>query len=892
MGYRGRKMPKRMLINATEKEESRVAVVDERGLLENLIIESSARGQIKGNIYKAVIVNVDPGLEAAFIDYGSNRHGFLPLSDVQQKYYNSNKEVPPQKAHEYLKKGQEILVQAEREEVMHKGAVFTTFLSLPGRFMVVMPESTGGGISRKIEDENDRKTLKETIKVLKNDDDNIAIIIRTAGVGHDDQSLKDDYQDLVKEYKNILQLFQKKKGPGLIFEDLDMTIRCLRDYFSKDIEEVYIDSFTVYKKAIEFFRRFMPEHLKCVKQYREKRPLFARFNIESQIEQMFERMSPLPSGGTICIDPTEALISIDVNSGGAKSEEGQEMLAFQTNVEAAVEVARQLRLRNLGGLVVIDFIDMANLKFRKIVERVMQAAVKKDKARIEISPIGKFGLMEMSRQRIKANFGSISKTPCLACEGKGFHRAVPIAASSVLRKITDLALSAGPQGEVRVDAPANCANYLLNDKRHILQKIETENNISVKININDNIHAGYETIIVNSRKSLEEEEKRESIAKERKERSSSKIGGDKYKKPVKISWKIGNGIIEANELPLSTQEILNEHFYDITNQKPPVVEEAPAFAPPPTTGPINDSSKFSRNKKFKKKIETPEETFQPLAESFNSFEIVSPIEEVEAYETFSEVVPTFDKPDAAQNDKPEATAESLVVEENIEAAKNIPADVVNEKMEVMFTNIESENHNSLKGVVDIKVEPSKSDEPINENNFQSFEVIEGSNALNSTQEIKKPSQKPNIEKEFKKPNRVSSNSISEDLQYLDITHTAKNFGVGLIVAQPNELIANDASAESELSQSERATSDEPFDSLDASDNYEQSEEPDENSNQESASENHENGFAKSNQPQDQAFDNLQQKDRRNAGGRPFSRRRRRFQKSRYNGQRPPKNSPN
>lgn len=879
-----------MLINATEKEESRVAVVDERGLLENLIIESSAKGQIKGNIYKAVIVNVDPGLEAAFIDYGGNRHGFLPLSDVQQKYYNSPKEISPQKAHEYLKKGQEILVQAEREEVMHKGAVFTTFLSLPGRFMVVMPESTGGGISRKIEDEAERKTLKETIKVLKNDDDNIAIIIRTAGVGHDDQSLKDDYQDLVKEYKNILQLFQKKKGPGLIFEDLDMTIRCLRDYFSKDIEEVHIDSFTVYKKAIEFFRRFMPEHLKCVKQYRDKRPLFARFNVESQIEQMFERMSPLPSGGTICIDPTEALISIDVNSGGAKSEEGQEMLAFQTNVEAAVEVARQLRLRNLGGLVVIDFIDMSNLKFRKIVERVMQAAVKKDKARIEINPIGKFGLMEMSRQRIKANFGSISKTPCLACEGKGFHRAIPIAASSVLRKITDLALSAGPQGEVRVDAPANCANYLLNEKRYVLQKIETENNISIKININDSIHAGYETIIVNNRKSLDEEEKRDSIAKERRERSNSKIGGDKYKKPIKISWKIGNGIIEANELPISTQEILNEHFYDITNQKPPVTEEAPTVtATLATNNNNNENSRFSRNKKFKKKFEPLEETFKPLPEAFTSFDLVIPLEEIESYETFSEVVTIPEKQEEPQEEKADAVVEALIVEENLQAAA-IPSELANEKVEVIFSNIEAENQNSIKGIVDIKVEPSKSNTQTNSEKFKSFEVNEITNKTKEAPEARIPNQKLGNEKDSKKITRSNITNISEDVQYLDIARTSKNFGLGLTITQPIEESYSDASqTQSKEEFNENSSVD--FDSFNG-----QTEEEDfdtENS-ENTTSDDTINNYSKSTHPQDQNQDfdgSNHNKDRRNIGGRPFSRRRRRFQKAKFNGPRPPKNNP-
>lgn len=875
MGYRGRNMPKRMLINAAEKEESRVAVVDERGLLENLIIESSAKGQIKGNIYKAVIVNVDPGLEAAFIDYGGNRHGFLPLSDVQQKYYNSPKEVPPQKAHEYLKKGMELMVQAEREEVMHKGAVFTTFLSLPGRFMVVMPESTGGGISRKIEDENERKNLKETIKILKNDEDNIAIIIRTAGVGHDDQSLKDDYQDLVKEYKNILQLFAKKKGPGLIFEDLDMTIRSLRDYFSKDIEEVHIDSFTVYKKALEFFRRFMPEHLKCVKHYRDKRPLFARYNVESQIEQMFERMSPLPSGGTICIDPTEALISIDVNSGGAKSEEGQEMLAFQTNVEAAVEVARQLRLRNLGGLVVIDFIDMSNPKFRRIVERVMQAAVKKDKARIEISPIGKFGLMEMSRQRIKANFGSISKTPCLACDGKGFHRAVPIAASSVIRKLNDLALSAGPEGEVRVEAPSSCANYLLNEKRDLLQKIEVDNNIKIKININDSIHAGYETFIINNRKSLEEEEKRESMAKEKRERSHSKVSGDKFKKVQRISWKIGDGVIEAKELPISTQEILNEHFYDITNQKPPVAPEEPAIVAP-TVPSNNNDYRNNRNKKFKRKFDGPaEETFTLLPEKFNSFELIEGEPEApEAFETFAEITsnPIVE----------ESAVVNLVEEENKKAAETIQApEVASGAIETIISSIQTDNSTLIKGIVDVKIEDSTVS---SQESFKSFEIEEPASTESITpSEEKTDINKMNFVKSSENTNPESKESFTEGVQFLDLSHTSKNFGLGLTYTQPTEdtTLQNTVSPTSTLATTEQHSESQEDQESEFED---QNEETPFNSNQpatfvEPSSQNMKPPFTGNNQNRD---------GRNNGNNRPFSRRRRRFHGNRHNnGQRPP-----
>lgn len=878
-----------MLINATEKEESRVAVVDERGFLENLIIESSAKGQIKGNIYKAVIVNVDPGLEAAFIDYGGNRHGFLPLSDVQQKYYNTTKEVSPQKAHEFLKKGTELMVQAEREEVMHKGAVFTTFLSLPGRFMVVMPESTGGGISRKIEDENERKNLKETIKILKNDEDNIAIIIRTAGVGHDDQSLKDDYQDLVKEYKNILQLFAKKKGPGLIFEDLDMTIRSLRDYFTKDIEEVHIDSFTVYKKAVEFFRRFMPEHLKAVKQYRDKRPLFARYNVESQIEQMFERMSPLPSGGTICIDPTEALISIDVNSGGAKSEEGQEMLAFQTNVEAAVEVARQLRLRNLGGLVVIDFIDMSDLKFRRIVEDVLRDVVKKDKARIEISPIGKFGLLEMSRQRIKANFGSIYKTPCLACDGKGFHRAVPIAASSVIRKISDLALSAGPEGEVRVEAPSTCANYLLNEKRDLLQKIEVDNNIKIKININDSVHAGYETFIINSRKSLDEEEKRESVAKERRERSHSKVGGDKFKKVQKISWKFGEGVIEAKELPSSTQEILNENFYAITKQKPPVSEEPVAIPSPSAITNNNNNNnnnandfRNSKNKKFKKKFDAPaEETFAMLPENFSSFELIpAGDDELESFETFSEITEESLRVEA------EIALAKQIEEENKKAAEAIPLpEKTIENMDTIFSSKQADNPASIKRIVDVKVEIASNP---HQENFQSFEIQEAPSDLEhtivSSNELKEESK---LEKNsfIQVPENIKADSkenFTEGVQFLDLSHTSKNFGLGLTYTRPieeesfqktNTPIITETIADMQAEQS--------------SDLEDSTEEDSFESNQPTAI--NEDGIKPIGQNiNNQNSGNVQNRDGRNNGNnRPFARRRRRFHGQKNNGQRPP-----
>ncbi|PCJ60897.1 MAG: hypothetical protein COA79_07500 [Planctomycetota bacterium] len=765
-------MSKRMLINAVDREETRVAVLDEKGLIENLIVETDAKGQIKGNIYKATVVNVDAGLEAAFIEYGSNRHGFLPLSDVQKKYFDCEGNFNPSRSHEFLKKGTSLLVQAEREEVMHKGAVFTTYLSLPGRFMVVMPESTGGGISRKIESERERKTLKETLKILKEGDENIAIIIRTAGVGHDDQALKSDYQSLVKEYKNILTTFKHKKGVGLLYEDLDMTIRSLRDYFSKDINEVVIDNYKVYKKAIEFFKRFMPEHLDAVKSYRDKRPLFAKYNVEQQIDQMYERMSPLPSGGSICIDPTEALISIDVNSGSAKSESGQETLAFQTNVEAAVEVARQLRIRNLGGLVVIDFIDMNHFKHRKIIEKIMLQATKKDKARIEISSIGKFGLMEMSRQRIKANFASISKNACTTCNGRGLLRATSVAGMAVVRKLTDLAVNTGSRGEIRIEAAIIVADHLLNEKRGAIQKIEHSNNISIKVTSNPMVLPGFENFAVMSKSVLEEESKRAHVAKDRKERSQTRSFQERIKKQSKSHWKYNDDGIEAKELPKPIQDLLNDHFYEITNKKSPTQPGKEE----PTAVPATQDYNNRRRRTRKRPDRISEEKFQYARENFRIIDIEENKIVEKNEDTFATIEYIDKEMELLEQEKrrlEEIQAKQLEIKsiEDLAAIEKIKNKDPNTEIKSGDT-IETENINEDSNVINVEL----NDAEVNQVETNSFNTID----IDS----KKSSPKKKVEDASKDKKAVSDTlkpKVEEpNVQFISLSGSARNFGAGLI----------------------------------------------------------------------------------------------------------------
>lgn len=469
---------KRMLINATQAEELRVAIVDGQTLYD-IDIEQPARDNKKSNIYKGRITRLEPSLEAAFVDYGAERHGFLPLKEISRDYFQAG--VDPSKASikELLREGQEVVVQVDKEERGNKGAALTTFISLAGRYMVLMPNSpSAGGVSRRIEGD-DRAELKRALESLNIPDD-MGVIIRTAGVGRDAEELQWDLDYLLSIWRAIAEAALSKPAPFLIYQESRLIVRALRDYMRSDIGEILVDTPEMYAEAREFVEQVMPHNLRKLKHYTDDIPLFNRFQIESQIESAYERTVRLPSGGALVIDQTEALTAIDVNSARATKGSDIEETAFNTNLEAADEIARQLRLRDLGGLVVIDFIDMASSKHQREVEARLQNALKYDRARVQIGRISRFGLLEMSRQRLRNSLGESSQIVCPRCNGHGRMRSVESLSLSIIRVAEEHAMKDNT-GQVLVQAPVDIANFLLNEKRGALREIELRHDTPIII---------------------------------------------------------------------------------------------------------------------------------------------------------------------------------------------------------------------------------------------------------------------------------------------------------------------------------------------------------------------------------------------------------------------------
>ncbi|GAB3094789.1 ribonuclease E [Lysobacter terrae] len=476
---------KRMLINATQAEELRVAIVDGQTLYD-IDIEQPSKEQKKSNIYKGKITRLEPSLEAAFVDYGAERHGFLPLKEISRDYFQPGVDHNKAGLKELLREGQEIVVQVDKEERGNKGAALTTFISLAGRYMVLMPNSpTAGGVSRRIEGD-DRAALKEAMDKLNIPDD-MGVIIRTAGVGRDAEELQWDLDYLLQVWKSVAEAALSKPSPFLIYAESRLIIRALRDYMRPDIGEILVDTPEMYKEAREFVEQVMPHNQRKLKHYTDDTPLFNRFQIESQIEGAYEREVRLPSGGALVIDQTEALTAIDVNSARATKGGDIEETAFHTNLEAAEEAARQLRLRDLGGLVVIDFIDMASNKHQREVENRLQSALRHDRARVQLGRISRFGLMEMSRQRLRPSLGESSQLVCPRCEGHGRMRSVESLSLSILRLAEEHAMKENT-GQVLVQAPTEIANYLLNEKRRALSEIEKRHDAPIVIVADDQLH--------------------------------------------------------------------------------------------------------------------------------------------------------------------------------------------------------------------------------------------------------------------------------------------------------------------------------------------------------------------------------------------------------------------
>ncbi|MGV0949455.1 MAG: Rne/Rng family ribonuclease [Azonexus sp.] len=483
---------KRMLFNATQAEELRVAIVDGQKLID-LDIESATKEQRKSNIYKAVITRIEPSLEACFVDYGADRHGFLPFKEISRSYFKPGVEVGRAKINEALKEGQELIVQVDKDERGNKGAALTTYISLAGRYLVLMPNNPrGGGVSRRV-DGDERTELRDTMDQLEVPN-GMSLIARTAAIGRQAEELQWDLNYLMQLWTAIEGAAQQQNGAFLIYLEGSLVIRAIRDYFQPEIGEILIDTDEVFEQAKAFMGTVMPGNVNRVKRYHDDVPLFSRFQIEHQIETAFGRQVNLPSGGAIVIDHTEALVAVDVNSGRATKGADIEETAFKTNLEAAEELARQLRLRDLGGLIVIDFIDMENQKNQREVENCLRDGLRFDRARVQMGKISRFGLMELSRQRLRPALAETSYITCPRCTGTGHIRSTESAALHILRILEEEAMKENT-GAVHVQVPVDVATFLLNEKRPDIQAIELRHKVTILLIPNIHLETPAHTII-------------------------------------------------------------------------------------------------------------------------------------------------------------------------------------------------------------------------------------------------------------------------------------------------------------------------------------------------------------------------------------------------------------
>src|SRR5688572_28079765 len=469
---------KRMLFNATQAEELRVAIVDGQKLID-LDIESSSKEQRKSNIYKGVITRVEPSLEAAFVNYGSERHGFLPYKEIARAYFRPGTDVGRARIQDAVGEGTELIVQVDKDERGNKGAALTTFISLAGRHLVLMPNNPrGGGVSRRVEGE-DRNELRDIIDQLEIPQ-GMSVIGRTAAIGRTKEELEWDLNYLMQLWRAIEGAAHQQSGAFLIYQESSLVIRAIRDYFHQDIGEILIDTESIYEQAQQFMGHVMPGTVNRVKLYKDDVPLFSRFQIEHQIESAYSRAVSLPSGGGVVIDHTEALVSIDVNSARSTKGADIEETAFRTNLEAADEIARQLRLRDLGGLIVIDFIDMEAARNQREVENRFREALRYDRARVQTGKISRFGLLELSRQRLRPSLGETSHNACPRCHGTGHIRGIESTALHILRIIQEEAMKDNTAA-VHAQVPIDVATFLLNEKRVDLQLIEARHRVSVTL---------------------------------------------------------------------------------------------------------------------------------------------------------------------------------------------------------------------------------------------------------------------------------------------------------------------------------------------------------------------------------------------------------------------------
>jgi len=473
-------MVRKMLINASHLEECRVAVVCD-GVLEELDVQVKAREATLGNIYKAVASRIEPSLQAVFVDYGGSRNGFLSINDVHPSYFPESFEGTRRRPRiqDVFKKDDHVLVQVNKEERDSKGASLTTNISLAGRYLVLMPGTDLYGVSRKIEDEKERQKLKEIVTQFKLPE-NMGFIIRTAGMGRTKAELSRDLEYLLKLWQSIEKNVSEEQAPALLYKEHDIVIRAIREHFSPDISEILVDDKEVHQKVRDFFHQVMPRYENLVRLYLEKRPLFNKYQLEEQVEQVYHKKIRLKSGGHILIEPTEAMVTVDVNSGSATKEKGIEDTAFRVNMEAAPEIARQLRLRDLGGIIVIDFIDMFQKNHKQEVEKEMKAVLRDDRAKTKMLRISALGLLELTRQRLKSVLGTGEYLECPVCDGQGKIRSPETSALSVYRRIKSLMIRS-EVSEVRATVPAKVAEYLLNNMRAQIVEMENQHRSRVTI---------------------------------------------------------------------------------------------------------------------------------------------------------------------------------------------------------------------------------------------------------------------------------------------------------------------------------------------------------------------------------------------------------------------------
>jgi ribonuclease E len=676
---------KKMLINVMHPEETRVAIVHDGRLME-LNIEISGKEQIKGNIYKGVVLRVEPGLQAAFVDIGRAKPGFLQIGELHPDYWEWRDDIPEEqrkrrpRIQDVLHRGQELVVQVEKDERDNKGSALTSYLSLPGRYMVIMPGSDSTGISRKVEQEGARKKLKEIVAAM-NIPEGMGYIIRTEAVGRTPEELQKDFTSLTELYESIIRKASEIKGAGEMYRDSGLIIRTIRDYFSDDIDEVMYDSKDAYREAKEFFRDTMPACEKRVKLHKEKRPIFSRFQLEEQIDQIYEKRVALPSGGSIIIEPTEALVSIDVNSGKSSGERGIEDTAFKANMEAAEEVARQLRLRDLGGLIVIDFIDMRDNKHNSEVEKTLKNALKMDKARVNLGRISQFGIMEMSRQRIAKTLNDAIHLECPHCEGRGKVKSVEAMAVSFLRKV-HAAAAKGTVAEVRGGLPLEVAYYLLNRKKRELTQIENDYEIAVTVKGKTSFllnQLELETVkrekphledVLKSEAEAEEAHKTvvpgapaPHIAKDEEQKgeaAGSAEGGKKRKRRKKK--KKSTGDVHQGETALAQAETVMDHGEEFQREETP--EAADIHAAEEGDGAADQAAKPKKRKRRRSRGKSHKDQEHPAEET-----LAAPASEPVATETAISVVVPHDetavktkpkRPRTPRKKKPEPVTETPV----------------------------------------------------------------------------------------------------------------------------------------------------------------------------------------------------------------------------------------